>query len=132
MIDCLIISQLKALFEHLFIDRTTDASPLSPIRRRKGVIIGAGQVGMACAYSLLIQDCFDELVLQDINRDRAEGEVMDLVHGLPFVSPTQVTAGSVADAGYDADLVVITAGASQRPGESRLDLVERNVAIFPP
>lgn len=118
------------MFEHLFIDRTTDASPLSPIRRRKGVIIGAGQVGMACAYSLLIQDCFDELVLQDINRDRAEGEVMDLVHGLPFVSPTQVMAGSVADAGRDADLIVITAGASQRPGESRLDLVERNVAIF--
>lgn len=116
------------MFEALFVeDRTPSAQPLRP---RKGVIIGTGQVGMACAYSLLIQNCLDELILQDINQDKLEGEVMDLVHGLPFLAPTTVAAGSVADRGADADLVIITAGAKQRSGESRLELVDRNVAIF--
>jgi len=100
------------------------------IRPRKGVIIGAGQVGMAIAYSMIIQNCFDELILQDINTERLEGEVMDLIHGIPFVAPVEIKAGSVADVGQNADLVIITAGASQKPGESRLDLVVRNVAIF--
>ncbi len=100
------------------------------IRPRKGVIIGAGQVGMACAYSMIIQNCFDQLILQDINTERLEGEVMDLIHGIPFVAPVEIKAGSVADVGQNADLVIITAGASQRDGESRLDLVARNVAIF--
>ncbi|WP_254174660.1 L-lactate dehydrogenase [Planktothrix pseudagardhii] len=118
------------MFQPLFTTHPDDHNPLSPIRPRKGVIIGAGQVGMACAYSLLIQNCFDELILQDINQEKAEGEVMDLVHGLSFIEPTQVTVGTVADAGRDADLVIITAGASQRPGETRLDLVGRNVEIF--
>jgi len=118
------------MFEQLFTTHPDNGSPLSPIRPRKGVIIGAGQVGMACAYSLLIQNCFDELILQDINQEKAVGEVMDLVHGLSFIEPTQVTVGTVADAGRDADLVIITAGASQRPGETRLDLVGRNVEIF--
>lgn len=116
------------MFDQLFTPQID--SPLTAIQPRKGVIIGAGQVGMACAYSLLIQNAFDELVLQDIAEDKVRGEVMDLAHGLPFVSPTRVSAGTVADAGRDADLVVITAGASQKPGESRLDLVQRNVSIF--
>ncbi len=98
---------------------------------RKGVIIGAGQVGMACAYSLLIQNVLDELVLIDVNQHKVEGEVMDLVHGLPFVEPTLIRAGSLANGDADnADLVIITAGAKQRTGESRLDLVQRNVEIF--
>ncbi len=99
-------------------------------RPRKGVIIGMGQVGLACAYSMLIQDCFDELVLQDINLQKVEGEVMDLVHGMSFLAPTQLVAGTVADAGKDADIVIITAGAAQKPGETRLSLVERNVTIY--
>ncbi|MDJ0707906.1 MAG: L-lactate dehydrogenase [Leptolyngbyaceae cyanobacterium MO_188.B28] len=107
-----------------------DAQQITPIRPRKGVLIGVGQVGIACAYSLLIQDCFDELILQDINQDKVEGEVMDLAHGLPFLQPTDLKAGTVADVGQDADMVIITAGAAQKPGESRLNLVERNVAIF--
>ncbi|MGF1478569.1 MAG: L-lactate dehydrogenase [Cyanophyceae cyanobacterium] len=84
---------------------------------------------MACAYSLLIQNILDEMVLVDVNRAKLEGEVMDLVHGLSFVEPTIVRAGTVAD-GQGADLVMITAGAKQRPGESRLDLVQRNTELF--
>jgi L-lactate dehydrogenase len=116
------------MFEQLF---TTEPHILkSPKgRRRKGTIIGAGQVGMACAYSMLIQNTLDELVIVDINRDKLEGEVMDLLHGLPFVEPTLVRAGEVADTA-NSDVIVITAGAKQKPGETRLDLVQRNVAIF--
>ncbi len=119
------------MFNGLFQEKSAGFEELpSIIRPRKGVIIGAGQVGMACAYSLLIQNCFDELVLQDIATERVEGEVMDLMHGIPFISPTLIKAGTVADAGQDADIVIITAGASQKPGETRLALVERNVNIF--
>jgi L-lactate dehydrogenase len=98
-------------------------------RPRKGVIIGAGQVGMACAYSMLIQHTLDEMVIVDNIQDKLEGEVMDLVHGLPFVEPSIVKAGTLQD-GQDADIVIITAGAKQKPGENRLNLVQRNVEIF--
>jgi L-lactate dehydrogenase len=117
------------IFEKIFIPNP-DVEQTTPIRPRKGVIVGAGQVGMACAYSILIQNCFDELILQDINKERVEGEVMDLMHGMPFISPTLLKAGAIADSGRDADIIIITAGAAQKPGESRLALVERNVAIF--
>ena len=117
------------MFETLFIPNPS-AEPKVSIRPRKGVIIGAGAVGMACAYSMMIQNCFDELILQDTNTERLQGEVMDLIHGVPFVAPIDIQAGTVADLGQNADLVIITAGASQKPGESRLDLVVRNVAIF--
>ncbi|HIK21354.1 MAG TPA: L-lactate dehydrogenase [Synechococcus sp. M44_DOE_062] len=95
----------------------------------KGSIIGAGQVGMACAYAMVIQNTLDELVIHDIARDKLEGEVMDLVHGIPFVEPTRVRAGELADCA-GSDVVILTAGAKQRPGETRLDLVQRNVEIF--
>lgn len=98
-------------------------------RPRKGVIIGAGQVGMACAYSMLIQNTLDEMVIVDVNTEKLEGEVMDLVHGLPFVQPSNVRAGTLAD-GKNADIVIITAGAKQKPGESRLSLVQRNAELF--
>ena len=117
------------MFETFFTPNPSAETKVN-IRPRKGVIIGAGQVGMACAYSMIIQNCFDELVLQDIQTERVQGEVMDLRHGTPFVSPVNIQAGSVADVGQDADLVIITAGASQKPGETRLDLVGRNVVIF--
>lgn len=117
------------MFETLFTPNPSVESKVS-ICPRKGVIIGAGQVGMACAYSMMIQNCFDELILQDLNSDRLQGEVMDLMHGVPFVAPVKIKAGTVADVGQDADLVIITAGATQKPGETRLDLVVRNVAIF--
>ena len=117
------------MFEQLFIPNPEAEKP-APLRPRKGVIIGVGQVGLACAYSLLIQDCFDELILQDIAKDKIEGEVMDFLSGMPFLTPTELKAGTVADEGRNADLVIITAGAAQKPGETRLNLVERNVAIF--
>lgn len=117
------------MFETLFTPYP-DVETKANIRPRKGVIIGAGQVGMACAYSMIIQNCFDELVLQDVQGERVQGEAMDLMHGIPFVAPVAIRAGSVADVGQNADLVIITAGASQKPGETRLDLVGRNVAIF--
>ena len=117
------------MFEQLFIPNPEAEKP-APLTPRKGVIIGVGQVGLACAYSLLIQDCFDELILQDIAKEKVEGEVMDFLSGMPFLSPTELKAGTVADEGRDADLVIITAGAAQKSGESRLNLVERNVAIF--
>ncbi|MDJ0714008.1 MAG: L-lactate dehydrogenase [Prochloraceae cyanobacterium] len=118
------------MFEEIFIPNPNAEKP-APLRPRKGVIIGAaGQVGIACAYSLLIQECFDELILQDINTEKVEGEVMDLMHGMSFIAPTELHAGTVADAGKDADIVIITAGAAQKPGETRLNLVERNVSIF--
>lgn len=117
------------MFEQLFTLKS-QLELISPICPRKGVIIGAGQVGLACAYSMLIQDCFDELVLQDIATEKVEGEVMDLAHGIPFIAPTSIKAGTVADAGKDADIVIITAGSNQKGGETRLDLVHRNVKIF--
>ena len=117
------------MFEKIFA-LNTEAEQTNTLRLRKGVIIGAGQVGLACAYSLLIQNCFDELVLQDIDTKKVEGEVMDLLHGMSFIAPTELAAGTVADVGKDADIVIITAGAAQKPGETRLDLVERNVAIY--
>ncbi len=117
------------MFEQIFTPNP-DAEKPTPIRPRKGVIIGVGQVGMACAYSILIQNCFDELILQDINQEKVQGEVMDLRHGMPFLSPTELKGGTVADEGKDADMVIITAGAAQKPGETRLELVGRNVNIF--
>ena len=116
--------------ENLFTS-SSEEKFLSPLirRPRKGVIIGAGQVGMACAYSMLIQNNLDELVIVDINERKLEGEVMDLNHGLPFVEPTLVRAGTLAD-GENADIVIITVGANQNRGESRLDLAKRNVTIF--
>ncbi|MFP4009692.1 MAG: lactate/malate family dehydrogenase, partial [Spirulinaceae cyanobacterium] len=118
------------MFEQLFTTQPESDQIVPTLRPRKGVIIGAGQVGMACAYSLLIQNCLDEMVLQDIDENKVEGEVMDLRHGVPFVEPTTIKAGTVADAGKDADIVIMTAGAKQKPGETRLDLVNRNVKIF--
>ncbi len=120
------------MFEHLFTALSDSEEPLLATRRpRKGVIVGAGQVGMACAYSMLIQNTLDEMVLVDVNQEKLKGEVMDLAHGLPFVEPSLVKAGTLADGcGDGADIVVITAGAKQRPGESRLDLVQRNVELF--
>lgn len=118
------------MLESLFTTFPDTTQELIPNRRpRKGVIIGAGQVGMACAYSMLIQNTLEEMVIVDVNTEKLEGEVMDLSHGLPFVEPMSVRAGTLAD-GQDADVVIITAGAKQKPGESRLDLVQRNLAIF--
>ena len=98
--------------------------------KQKILIVGTGFVGMSYAYSLINQGIGEELVLVDINRAKAEGEAMDLNHGLSF-SPKRlfVKAGTYEDA-RDAQLVVISAGSNQKPGETRLDLLKRNAAII--
>ena len=97
---------------------------------RKVILIGTGMVGMSYAYALLNQNACDELVLIDLDRQRAEGEAMDLNHGLAFSgSHMKIYAGDYRDCA-NADIVVICAGVAQKPGESRLDLLQRNAAVF--
>ncbi len=96
---------------------------------RKIAVVGAGFVGATSAYAMLISGLCSELVMIDINRDKLNGEVMDLVHGGSFVKPVQITAGDYKDAA-GADVVLIAAGVNQKPGENRLDLVSRNTEIF--
>lgn len=94
------------------------------------VLIGTGFVGSSYAFAMLNQGIAEEFVLVDLNVEKSEGEAMDLNHGLPYApSPTKFWAGTYADC-KDADIVVITAGANQKPGETRLDLVEKNAKIF--
>lgn len=94
------------------------------------VLIGTGAVGCSYAYSMINQGVVEELVLIDVNEAKAEGEAMDLNHGIPFApSPMKVWKGSYQDC-KTADLVVITAGLAQKPGETRLDLVGKNTKIF--
>lgn len=92
-------------------------------------IVGAGNVGATFAYALLLSGLAAEIVLIDVNRGRAEGEAMDLNHAVPFAHPTRIWAGEYADCA-GAAVTVITAGANQRPVETRLDLVQKNAAIF--
>lgn len=100
------------------------------VDKRKVVIVGTGMVGMSYAYCLLNQSVCDELVLIDVNKVRAEGEAMDLNHGLAFANSNMtIYAGEYSDC-TDADIVVICAGVAQKPGETRLDLLKRNTAVF--
>ena len=96
---------------------------------RKCAIVGCGFVGASSAFSLVQSGLFSEMVLIDANTDRAEGEAMDLSHGLPFARPMEIYAGSYDDVS-GCGLIIITAGANQKPGETRLDLVKKNVGIF--
>jgi L-lactate dehydrogenase len=96
---------------------------------QKAAIVGCGFVGSATAFSLVHKGLFSELVLIDADRNKAEGEAMDLSHGRPFVHPMKIYAGDYDDIS-DCSLVIITAGANQKPGETRLDLVHKNVRIF--
>lgn len=97
---------------------------------RKIVLIGTGMVGMSYAYALLNQNVCDELVLVDIDRQRAEGEAMDLSHGLAFSGGNMKIHAGDYDECRDADIVAISAGVAQKPGESRLDLLQRNTEVF--
>jgi len=93
------------------------------------VIVGAGLVGSTFAYALQLSGLAGEIVLIDANQAKAEGEAMDLMHSVPFGAPTRIWAGDYADCA-GATAVVICAGANQKPGETRLDLVRKNAAIF--
>ena len=98
--------------------------------KRKIVLVGTGMVGMSFAYSALNRGLCDTLVLVDVDKKRAMGEAMDLNHGLAFAgSSMKIYAGEYSDCS-DADMVVISAGVGQKPGESRLELLKRNTEVF--
>lgn len=99
------------------------------VNPRKAAVIGCGFVGASIAFRFMQQGLFSKLVLLDVNREKAEGEAMDLSDGLPYASPVDITAGTYDDVA-DCALIVITAGANQKPGETRLDLIEKNTAIM--
>ncbi len=92
-------------------------------------VIGAGYVGATTAYALMLGGLSEEIVIVDLNKNKAIGEAMDIAHGAAFVKPVKVISGDYEDT-KDSDIVVITAGAAQKPGESRLDLVNKNIGIF--
>ena len=99
------------------------------VNDRKVAIVGCGFVGSSSAFALMQSGLFSEMVLIDVDRARAEGEALDIAHGVPFANPCKIYAGDYADAA-DAAIIVVTAGAAQKPGETRLDLVNKNVGIF--
>ena len=96
---------------------------------QKVAVIGCGFVGATSAFSLIQTGLFSEMVLIDANTQKAEGEAMDLSHGSAYLTPMNIYAGTYDDI-VDAGLIVITAGANQKPNETRLDLVKKNVQIF--
>jgi L-lactate dehydrogenase len=96
---------------------------------RKVAIVGAGAVGSSFAYALAQRGIADEIALSDINRDYAEGQVLDLAHGLPYYPNVQIKVGTKEDY-RDASVIVITAGAKQAPGETRLNLLQKNAAMM--
>ncbi len=99
------------------------------INERKAVVIGLGNVGASIAFALMSKGLYNELVLIDHNVDKAEGEALDLGHGLPYLTPMNIHAGTYAEVG-DAGMIIITAGAAQKPGETRLDLITKNIKIL--
>lgn len=99
------------------------------INLRKVAVIGCGFVGAASAFSLMQSGLFSEMVLMDVKKEKAEGETMDISHGILFARPMKIYAGNYDDIA-DAAIIVLTAGANQKPGETRLDLVHKNVNIF--
>ena len=96
---------------------------------KKAVMIGCGFVGSASVFALMQSGLFTEIALIDADKNKAEGEAMDISHGIPFASPMRIYVGDYDDVA-DATIVIISAGAGQKPGETRLDLVNKNVAIF--
>lgn len=99
------------------------------MNNRKVVIIGDGNVGSATAFTLMQNEAVNEIVIIDYDKRKAEGDVMDMVHGMSFVSPKMIKAGDYADCA-NAHIIIITAGARQKDGETRLDLLKRNIIVF--
>ena len=102
---------------------------MAGLNYRKVAVIGCGFVGAASAFAIMESGLFSEMVLIDANKEKAEGEALDISHGLPFAKPMKIYAGEYKDIS-DAYVIVVTAGAGQKPGETRLDLVKKNVGIF--
>lgn len=99
------------------------------IQKRTVGVVGTGNVGVAAAYAMFVQRTASDLILLDKNRRRAEGEALDLMHGQTFAGPTRVRVGDYSDLA-EAQVIVVAAGVNQQPGETRLDLMERNIAVF--
>lgn len=99
------------------------------MKMQKAVMIGCGFVGSASVFALMQSGLFSEIALIDANTEKAEGEAMDISHGIPFARQMKIYAGDYDDV-KDAGIVIVTAGANQQPGETRLDLVNKNVGIF--
>ncbi|MDO5402240.1 MAG: L-lactate dehydrogenase [Eubacteriales bacterium] len=99
------------------------------VNLRKAAMIGCGFVGSASAFALMQSGLFSEMVMIDADTDKAEGEALDISHGVPFARPMKIYAGTYDDI-IDAAVIIITAGANQKPGETRLDLVKKNIGIF--
>ena len=99
------------------------------INPRKAAIIGCGFVGSATAFTLMQSKLFSEMVLIDANQEKADGEAKDIAHGIPFAGQMKIYAGDYKDLS-DAAIVIVTAGANQKPEETRLDLVHKNVSIY--
>lgn len=99
------------------------------LNQRKIAVIGCGFVGSATAFALMQSGLCSEIVLLDVDKDKAEGEAMDITHGTPFAGRMKIYAGDYDDI-MDAAIIVITAGANQKDGETRLDLVKKNQKVF--
>ncbi|TRY96009.1 hypothetical protein DNTS_002167 [Danionella cerebrum] len=106
-----------------------NSKPLQP-PRNKVTVVGVGQVGMACALSVLLRELADELALVDVVEDKLKGEMMDLQHGSLFLKTPKIVSGKDYSVSAGSRVVVVTAGVRQQEGESRLNLVQRNVNIF--
>ena len=103
--------------------------PLAPAHPTRVAVVGTGAVGSTFAFGLLLSGLASEILLVDANRRKAEGEAMDLMHAVPFARTARVWEGPIEDC-RGAAITVIAAGAAQRPGETRIDLVQKNAAIF--
>ncbi|MGM9974963.1 MAG: L-lactate dehydrogenase [Clostridiaceae bacterium] len=99
------------------------------IKTNKISIIGAGFVGSTTAFALMLAGVASDMVIVDLNKEKAEGEAMDLSHGAPFVKVVDIRAGDYEDTA-DSNIVIITAGVNQKPGETRLDIVNKNIKVF--
>ena len=106
----------------------TNEEPNGEVNLRKVAMIGCGLVGSASCFALMQTGLFTEMVLIDVDKNKAEGEALDMSHGLPFRKPMKIYAGTYDDL-TDAAIIIVTAGANQKPGETRLDLVKKNVKI---
>ncbi len=102
---------------------------MAEVNDRKVAVIGCGFVGSTTAFALMESGLFSEMVLLDVDQARAEGEALDISHGTAFASPMDIYAGTYDDVA-DAGVIIITAGIGQKPGETRIDLVNKNVEVF--
>lgn len=99
------------------------------LNKGKVAIIGSGFVGSTTAYTMMIDGVVSELVVVDLNKNKAEGDVLDMNHGMSFVSPVKIYAGEYSDI-KGSDIVIITAGVAQKEGETRTALLKRNIKVF--